>query len=180
VGVSLALPIFTGGRISGQILSAQADLSEQRLRLEQTRELAQLDTRNALAQLEAAQAQMSASGGTVEQAVRAYNIAEIRYREGISTQTELADSRILLQQAQANRAMAARDLAVARARVALLPDLPLGAGGMNSSAAAAAARAAGAGAGAGVLPGASPAPRRTSTSASAQAGQASSAGTTFP
>jgi outer membrane protein TolC len=180
VGVSLALPIFTGGRISGQILSAQADLSEQRLRLEQTRELAQLDTRNALAQLEAAQAQMSASGGTVEQAVRAYNIAEIRYREGISTQTELADSRILLQQAQANRAMAARDLAVARARVALLPDLPLGAGGMNSSAAAAAARAAGAGAGAGVLPGASPAPRRTSTSASAQAGQTSSAGTTFP
>jgi len=32
-----------------------------------------------------------------------------------------------LQQADANRAQAARDLQVARARMALLPDLPLGA-----------------------------------------------------
>ena len=63
----------------------------------------------------------------MEQAGRAYRIAEIRYREGISTQLEVADSRILLQQAEANRALAARNLAVARARVALLQDLPLGA-----------------------------------------------------
>jgi hypothetical protein len=61
----------------------------------------------------------------VEQATRAYQIAEIRYREGLSTQTELADSRILLQQSQANRAQAARDLQIAQVRVALLPDLPL-------------------------------------------------------
>jgi outer membrane protein TolC len=47
----------------------------------------------------------------------------------VSTQLELSDSRLLLQQAEANRAQAARDLQVARARVALLPDLPLGGGG---------------------------------------------------
>lgn len=128
VGVSLALPIFTGGRISGDVLVAEADLAEQRLRLDQVEELAQLDTRSALAELEAAESQWRASAGTVEQASRAYQIAEVRYREGISTQTELSDSRILLQQAQANRAMAARDRAIARVRVALLRDLPLGAG----------------------------------------------------
>jgi hypothetical protein len=44
----------------------------------------------------------------------------------VSTQLELADSRLLLVQAEANRAQAARDLQVARARIALLPDLPLG------------------------------------------------------
>ena len=66
-----------------------------------------------------------ASAGTVQQAQRAYEIAEIRYREGLSTQLELSDARLLLVQAQANRAQAGRDLQVARVHVALLPDLPL-------------------------------------------------------
>jgi outer membrane protein TolC len=65
----------------------------------------------------------------VQQANRAYEIAEVRYQAGVSTQLELSDSRLLLQQAEANRAQAARDLQVARARVALLPDLPIGAAG---------------------------------------------------
>ena len=67
-----------------------------------------------------------ASAGTVEQAARAYQIAELRYREGLSTQTELLDSRIQLQQAQASRARAARDLQVAKVRIVLLPALAAG------------------------------------------------------
>jgi outer membrane protein TolC len=51
----------------------------------------------------------------------------VRYREGISTQTELAEARLLLQQAQAQRAQSARALQVARLRLALFRDLPLGA-----------------------------------------------------
>ena len=51
----------------------------------------------------------------------------VKPRAGVSTQLELTDSRLLLQQAEANRALAARDLQVARARAALLPELPLGA-----------------------------------------------------
>jgi outer membrane protein TolC len=125
VGVNLSVPLFAGGRIRGDELVAEANLTEQRLRFQQVRELTELDTRNALAQLERAEASWRASVGTVEQASRAYTIAEVRWREGISTQTELNDSRILLQQAQANRALAARDLQVARARVALLRDLPI-------------------------------------------------------
>ena len=73
--------------------------------------------------------------GTVQQASRAYEIADVRYRAGVSTQLELSDSRLLLQQAEANRALAARDLQVARARVALLPELPLGAGDAGCGAA---------------------------------------------
>ena len=59
-----------------------------------------------------------------------YTIAEVRYREGISTQLELSESRLLLEQSRANRAMAARNLQVARMRLALLKDLPLGSGGL--------------------------------------------------
>ena len=126
VGVGLSLPIFTGGRIRGDELVARANLDEARLRLQQTTELAALDARSSLSALAEAEAAWEASAGTAEQAARAYTIAEVRYREGISTQVELSESRILLQQAQANRALAARDLQVARVRLALLRDLPLG------------------------------------------------------
>jgi outer membrane protein len=133
VGVALRVPLFTGGRISGDVRVAQADLEEARYRLTQARELSELDSHAAMTRLEAAEASFAASAGTAQQAARAYQIAEIRYREGISTQVELSDSRILLEQATANRALAARDLAVARARVALLRDLPFGAIGLPSS-----------------------------------------------
>ena len=69
---------------------------------------------------------------SMQQAQRAYEIAELRYREGLSTQLELSDARLLLQQAQANRAQAARDVQVARVRLALLPDLPLTNTGANT------------------------------------------------
>lgn len=125
VGVQTSFPIFTGGRIRGTTMVARANLDETRQRLVQTREFAQLDTRIALSQLEQAQAAFLASAGTAEQAQRALDIDQLRYREGISTQTDLAQSRILFEQATANRAVAARNLAVARLRVQLLTDLPL-------------------------------------------------------
>jgi outer membrane protein TolC len=125
VGVSLQLPLFTGGRLSGGRMMARAGVEQARLRLRQIEEQARLDARNSLASSDEAEARWAASTGTVRQAQRAYQIAEIRYREGISTQTELSDSRLQLQEAQANRAQAARDLQVARVRLALLRNLPL-------------------------------------------------------
>ena len=129
VSITASLPLFTGGRIRGDRMVAEAGLEQARLRLQQTRELALIDDETTRADLAAAQAAWEASTGTVAQARRAYEIAEVRFREGISTQTELTESRLLLQQARANRALAARDLQVARTRMALLPELPLGAGG---------------------------------------------------
>jgi outer membrane protein TolC len=135
VGVGLSVPLFSGGRIHGDEQVAQANLIEARSRLQQTRELAVLDARTAVADLRRSEAAWAASVGTVSQASRAYQIAEVRYREGISTQTELTDQRIAQQQALANRAQAARNLQVARVRLALIADLPL----TNSAAAGASA-----------------------------------------
>ena len=76
----------------------------------QARQFAALDTRVALnASRSRRQAIWDASRGTAEQAQRAYAIDEVRYREGISTQTDLTQSRLLLEQARANRAQAARN-----------------------------------------------------------------------
>ncbi len=125
VGVSAQVALFTGGRTHGDELIAQSNVDQARAQLDQTRQYASLDARVALRQLAQAEAAWQASAGTSEQAQKAYSIDEVRYREGLSTQTDLAQSRLLLQQAAANRAQAARDLAVARVRVALLRDLPL-------------------------------------------------------
>jgi outer membrane protein TolC len=133
VGVQASFPIFSAGRLHGNRLVAEANLEETRQRLTQTRELTELDTRVAMTELEQAQAAYLASAGTAEQAKRALDIDQLRYSEGISTQTDLAQSRILFEQATANRAVAARNLAVARLRVQLLTDLPLQLGGSTSA-----------------------------------------------
>jgi outer membrane protein len=146
VGAALQVPVFTGGRIRGEVLAAEAGVVEAQAQLRQVRELAELDTRAAYAQLEGARATWEASQGTVEQAEQAYAIAELRFREGISTQLELTDARILLEQARTNRAAAARELQVARARVTLLPFLPLSGGGAGQQGQAAAGAGSGAGA----------------------------------
>jgi outer membrane protein len=133
VGVSTNFSLFTGGRIQGNTLVAQAGLDETRQRLKQTREFAALDSRIAQSQLDQAQAAWLASAGTAEQARRALEIDQLRYKEGISTQTDLAQSRLLVEQAAANRAVAARNLAVAKLRMQLLNDLPLQSGGSSSA-----------------------------------------------
>jgi outer membrane protein len=125
IDVSLQVPLFTGGRIGGDIRMAEAGLAETRAQLRQTQDLALLDSRNATAQLTAAEAVWAASAGTREEALRALDIAQIRFREGVSTQLEVADTQLQLQQAEINRARAVRDLNVARIRMALLPHLPL-------------------------------------------------------
>ncbi len=125
VGLGLSIPVFTGGRIGGDVLVAEANLREAEATSRQVEQLASLDAQLAVTQFAQAEAQLRSTAGTSEQAARAYQIAEVRYREGLSTQIELSDSRVQLQQAQANAAQAARDREVARLRLSLLRDLPL-------------------------------------------------------
>jgi len=134
VGGSINFSLFSGGRVAGQVEVAQANLDEARARLQQSKELTALDTRVALNQLEAAEASFEASRGTAQQAQRAYSIDQLRYTEGISTQTDLTQSRLLLEQAVANQALSARDLAVARARMALIRDLPINTNALGAAA----------------------------------------------
>jgi outer membrane protein TolC len=125
VTLGASIPIFAGGRIRGDELVAEANLRDAHARLEQAREYAALDARVALNTLRQAEAAYAASEGTAAQAQRAYDIATVRFKEGVSTQLELNDVRNQLAQALVNRAQAARDAQIARVRLALLPQLPL-------------------------------------------------------
>lgn len=125
VTLSTSFPIFLGGRIRGDQIIAESNVRDAEARLEQAREGAALDSRVALNTLRQAEATLEASAGTASQAQRAYQIAEVRFKEGISTQLELNDTRNQLAQALVNRAQASRNVQVARVRLALLPDLPM-------------------------------------------------------
>ena len=134
VGASASVPVFTGGRIKADELTARANLVESRARLQQAQELSALDEASTRLELANARAAWESTAGIVQQAVRAYEIAELRYREGLSTQLELSDARLLLQQAQNQRAVAARTVQLARVRLALLPELPLAAASPSAAA----------------------------------------------
>jgi outer membrane protein len=153
VGVSIGTSLFSGGRVSGGVMMADANLRAARAQHQQAREFAALDSRITISQLKQSEAAYRASQGTAAQARKAYSIDEIRYREGISTQTDLTSSRLLVEQAMVNHAVAARDYAVARMRMALLKDLPLN--GSNASTNATASQPA---------PASAPAQPRSSTS----------------
>jgi len=129
VALGMSFPIFNGGRIAGERQVAEANLLEARETLEQARDGAELDAVLAVTALEQAQAAYLASVGTDAAAEQAYRIAEVRFREGISTSVELTESRVQLEQARLQRVTTARDLEIAKLRLALLKDLPLALGG---------------------------------------------------
>ncbi len=135
VALGFSVPVWTSGRIKGDEMVARANLADGQARLNQGKRAAALDVQLALKSLEQAEANWLASRGTEEQADKALRIAEVRYSNGISTQLELADIRNLLIQSQANTLTSAKDLQLARLRMTLLRDLPLGAGGGTASAA---------------------------------------------
>jgi outer membrane protein TolC len=134
VAAGLSVPIWTSGRLSGDIDVARANLIDAEQRLQQAKEGASFEARQAVNELRQAQASYLSSLGTDEQAARAYRIAEVRYAEGLSTQLELIESRNQLAQSAANRVTAARTLALAQLKLKLLKELPLGAGGSAAGA----------------------------------------------
>jgi outer membrane protein len=124
VGVNLSFPLFTGFRVTAQIRGARASVAAAEARLTEAAQLAAVDERRLGIDMAVAEAVLRENLRNVRLAERAHAIAEVRYRQGISTQLELADARLALDRAQIGAAIAARDLQVARVREALLPALP--------------------------------------------------------
>lgn len=125
VGLSVSMPLYIGGRIGGSEREARGAVQRAQAQLQLTYEGAELDARTSADDLAAAQETFASSSATAQQAERAYRIAELRYRSGLTTLVELLDTRLAWDRALITRAQAARDVQVARARLSLLPLLPL-------------------------------------------------------
>jgi outer membrane protein len=106
VGVQVSVPIYDGARVRGQIQQAQAELELVELQRAQTREALDIDLEASLAEFDAARAQIDARRATVGRARRALDLVELRFRNGLATQLDVSDARLLLQQAQVNEVQA--------------------------------------------------------------------------
>lgn len=117
LGVSFSLPLFDGRERAGLVQQAEAATDRERFRLERVEEEVRLEVQQALQNLESAGEQVTASASNVRRAERALEIAQTRFRNGLSTQVELNDAELAATRARTNHARALYAFHVARARL---------------------------------------------------------------
>jgi len=115
--LKLSFPIFLGFKTAGTIERARAALLSAQARRDQAREQVELEVAQARAEVERARALLVARRATVRQAKRAHYLAGVRYANGMATQLEVSDARVLTQQAEVNQVQATRDYLLALAQL---------------------------------------------------------------
>ncbi|MGK7311894.1 MAG: TolC family protein [Candidatus Longimicrobiales bacterium M2_2A_002] len=117
VGFAIQWPLFQGLRRNAEVDAARAQVQEAQLQLSQLLEGVRIDYERAAGELERSRTQIAAARRTVDQAVRVYELTELRFGEGLATQLDISDARLALQQARLNEVQAYHDAYVALARV---------------------------------------------------------------
>jgi len=103
-GLRIEIPVFDGRSGDGRTLQARADVVAARERLRALERDVELEVLDAWQSLEAAGESVEASRAALEQAQRAYDIALVRFRNGLSTQLELDEAEQDLIVAESNLA----------------------------------------------------------------------------
>ncbi len=102
-------PSSTASAPGGRSTRPEADLKTAELQESQLRESLSLQLAGALAEYHAAQTQIRARQETVAMAQRALELADVRFASGMSTQLEVSDAALLLDQARVNEVQALYD-----------------------------------------------------------------------
>jgi outer membrane protein TolC len=110
--VRLEVPIFTGLRTEGQVAQARAQYEMAQASRDRLREGAAIEAVQAKAELGRTLSTLMARRETVRQAQRAWELAGVRFTNGMSTQVEVSDARLQLQSAEVNEVQATRDYLV--------------------------------------------------------------------
>jgi len=125
--------LYDGGFVFGQTVSAEARLEQSRQALRQLQLEVESQVKNSYYAIETTKAQIIAAQKEVEQATEAKRIADVRYREGVSTSVEVLDAQQTLGDAKNrlnlaifnfNVALAELDLAAGRSLTQALPPGP--------------------------------------------------------
>lgn len=114
VGVSLTIPIFSGGNRLNNIKQTQVSISQLNLQKIDTERNLQLATKQNMDNMKTCIKQFSAAQKGVEQAERGYTISQKRYDTGASTLLELNDAELALTQAKLNLNQAIYNYMIAR------------------------------------------------------------------
>lgn len=109
VNLSLSVPIFMGGYNRAQVQRARVELEKTKIKLEQEKDNISKELRDIRLRLEEAQSRTQAADKTLATAKKAFEIAEVTAANGLATQLELKDARLMYDQAILNRFAAVYD-----------------------------------------------------------------------
>ena len=115
--VEISVPVFDGRAAEGRVRQARAELQKAELRREALERDVALEVQQAFQNVTAAAQRIDAARATVDRAERALEIAQTRFRNGLSTQLELNDAELALTQARTTLARGLYDYNVARAEL---------------------------------------------------------------
>ncbi len=117
LGISLSVPIFSGGKRYNAVRQAKVQKAELALQRENTERQLKISIRQYLNQMETAMKSYASAGSALESAGKAYDIAKASYSVGRSTLTDLNDAQLALTQAQMAVSQAVYSFAIAKANL---------------------------------------------------------------
>lgn len=103
IGASLSLPIFAGGRISGQIDAAASQLDQQRIRFHNTRQQIEQDVRTSRQTLETLSQRVRAARASLTLAKQELSRAQDRFAHGVGDNIEVVNAQSNLADARNSR-----------------------------------------------------------------------------
>ena len=109
VSLAVSWNPFDGFRTRGLVGEAQAQLRQAHVAEAQLIEGLEIQLAAALAEYRRSQAQILVTEGTVALAERTLELADVRFANGLSTQLEVSDAALLLDQARVNHVQAQHD-----------------------------------------------------------------------
>lgn len=114
-GISISIPLFSGGRNINRAHEIRNSISQLSLQKEYMRQSVNVQVESAFNNIVTAREKMTSNEITVRQAQKAYEIAQVRYNAGMGTILELNSSELSLTQARLNYSQAIYDYLAARA-----------------------------------------------------------------
>jgi outer membrane protein len=115
---TIEVPIFTGGRVRGEIHEAEGTLREALTALDKTRSQIETDVLTAMAGVEWALKELQTSGENVNLSRQEVDLTRARFLQGVTDNTEVVNAQDRLSKADDARIRAMYTLGLARANLA--------------------------------------------------------------
>ena len=117
VGVSLDYKLFDGWEKSSRVKQNRRDLGAATIKREETVSRVKLEVETAFARLGEARELILSQEKNIENATRAYSIADVGHLNGVISQLELMDAQLALTEARSNYKQAVYDWLIARVQL---------------------------------------------------------------
>ncbi|HUU46739.1 MAG TPA: TolC family protein [Acidobacteriota bacterium] len=101
-GLTLTIPIFAGGHTRARVHKARVELDQARIRLDQARDNVYQEVESVHLRLNEAHDRILAAEAARNAAAKAFEIADVSAANGLATQLELKDARMVYDQSQVN------------------------------------------------------------------------------